>query len=110
MDDLQGETGMDTASLLTRLKAGEIVSLKGDEATRVLESFDLLEEKDTRLSGPIRILRVGEMVVVAERPEPGELVFRRMTDRAAADAFVKERLDTYERMWDGCGCRIDYHH
>ena len=23
--------------------------------------------------------------------------------------FVKGRLDTYERMWDGCGCRVSYY-
>ena len=29
------------------------------------------------------------------------------TDRKAR--FVAERMDQYERMWDGCGCRIDYY-
>jgi len=23
------------------------------------------------------------------------------------DEFVKDRLDFYERKWDGCGCKID---
>jgi hypothetical protein len=22
---------------------------------------------------------------------------------------VQRRLEQYERMWDGCGCRIDYY-
>ncbi len=30
-------------------------------------------------------------------------------DLEAARRFVEDRMETYERMWDGCGCRIDYH-
>jgi hypothetical protein len=36
-------------------------------------------------------------------------VIRRLADEAAAARFVADRLATYERMWDGCGCRIDYY-
>jgi len=25
-----------------------------------------------------------------------------------ADAFVRKRLEEYERMWDGCGVKVDY--
>ena len=25
-----------------------------------------------------------------------------------ARAFVEERLETYDRMWDGCGCKVHY--
>ena len=28
--------------------------------------------------------------------------------REAARRFVEHRLGQYERIWDGCGCRIDY--
>jgi hypothetical protein len=23
--------------------------------------------------------------------------------------FVRERLEAYDRMWDGCGCKVDYY-
>ena len=100
---------MERVELLSRLADGEVMPLRGGEAESILAGFELLREEDTRLSGPIRILRTGEMIVVAERPEPGVLVLRRLVDRAAADTFVRDRLETYERMWDGCGCRIDYY-
>jgi hypothetical protein len=100
---------MDNHELLSRLKAGEVVPLRGAEAESALAAFELVREEDARLFGPIRILRAGDDVLVAERPEPGELAFRRLAGLAEAEAFVRERLETYERMWDGCGCRIDYY-
>lgn len=27
----------------------------------------------------------------------------------AADAFVQKRMEEYERMWDGCGVKVDYY-
>jgi len=101
---------MQIEELQSRLESGEVVRLSGTGATEALAGFELVHEEDTRLAGPIRILRAGNLVAVAERPEPGELVFRRMEHQAAAEAFIKDRLETYERMWDGCGCRIDYDH
>jgi len=26
-----------------------------------------------------------------------------------AAKFVEERLDIYEKMWDGCGCKVKYY-
>ena len=57
----------------------------------------------------IRLLDLdGALFMQEQHPETHELLVRRFADRAAADAFVKDRLDTYERMWDGCGCKVHY--
>ena len=32
-----------------------------------------------------------------------------MEVRETAERFVEDRLSDYERMWDGCGCKIEYH-
>jgi len=32
-----------------------------------------------------------------------------MNSLKEAEDFVKDRLDFYERKWDGCGCKIDYY-
>jgi len=34
---------------------------------------------------------------------------RRLGGEDEARAFIRDRLDTYDRMWDGCGCKIDYY-
>ena len=30
-------------------------------------------------------------------------------DAGEARALVARRLETYDKMWDGCGCKVDYH-
>ncbi len=46
--------------------------------------------------------------MVQETTDKGKIVLRRFDSDGEAFRFVADRLDTYERMWDGCGCRIDY--
>jgi hypothetical protein len=36
-------------------------------------------------------------------------VIRRLTGAGEARALVARRLETYDKMWDGCGCKVDYH-
>ena len=33
---------------------------------------------------------------------------RVVADLEAAGRFVDNRLAAYDRMWDGCGCKVDY--
>jgi hypothetical protein len=94
--------------LIERLTKEPVVALDTTECDRLLESARLLREDDTTLAGAIRILAAGDVIVVQERSPRGERYARAMPSRAAADQFVDQRLATYEKMWDGCGCKIDY--
>jgi hypothetical protein len=44
-----------------------------------------------------------------EQPAPDERAVRRFASHEEANQFVQQRLKDYERMWDGCGCKIDYY-
>jgi 5S rRNA maturation endonuclease (ribonuclease M5) len=44
-----------------------------------------------------------------EEPNAKERTLRIMRDEDAAGQFIAERIETYERMWEGCGCKIDYY-
>lgn len=55
------------------------------------------------------LVRTGHGLAAVEEPKSRERVVRRLGDAATAAAFVKERLSDYERMWDGCGCKVDYY-
>jgi hypothetical protein len=46
--------------------------------------------------------------MVQEETPDRVVLTRRMATREAAEAFVNDRLEIYERMWDGCGCKINY--
>lgn len=99
---------MDIDDLLERLSDAARLGLSPDELAGLLEEAELVREEDTCISGMIRILRLKNTVLVQEQAPDREIVIRiRPTVEAAAE-FVAGRLETYERMWDGCGCKVDY--
>jgi hypothetical protein len=100
---------MTAEDLRRRVLAEGIVTLGSAEWTRVEGSFDEVERHDTFIAGDLVIARSGDVLVAVEEPMPGKRVIRRLDDESEARAFVRDRLDTYERMWDGCGCKVDYY-
>ena len=54
------------------------------------------------------VVRVGEELVAVEAPSRGARVARVLGSAADAQAFVRKRMAEYERMWDGCGVKVDY--
>jgi hypothetical protein len=85
------------------------VVLRAQELSVLLESAELLREEETCIAGKIRILRVDDRILVQEQaPETKDLIVRELPSKEDAERFLEDRLSTYERMWDGCGCKIDY--
>jgi hypothetical protein len=75
----------------------------------LLGSSETVREENTFMAGAIRILVIRDKVVVQEQtPDTADVIVRACSSRDEADRFVDERLSAYERMWDGCGCKIDY--
>jgi len=85
-----------------------VVDLSGVELDRLLRGAVIAEERNTLISGMIRVLEVGPVVLVQEETPDGRALLRRVASRAEADEFLADRLATYERMWDGCGCKVHY--
>ena len=48
------------------------------------------------------------LVVVQEQTSQGQLLGRVLPSVDEANRLVDDRLAAYDRMWNGCGCRIDY--
>ena len=99
---------MDNDDLLERLDEASRLNLSPDELADLLEEAELVREEDTCISGMIRILRLKNIVLVQEETPDHEIVIRIRPSVEAAEEFVAGRLETYERMWDGCGCKVDY--
>jgi len=95
--------------ILDQLGRQAIVTLGPEDLGGLLESAETVREVDTGISGRIRVLAVADNVIVQEQTPKGEVLVRRMSSLEEAERFVEQRLVAYERMWDGCGCRIDYH-
>jgi hypothetical protein len=100
---------VEPGDLIEGMVEGEVRSLVSDDLSGLLEAAETIRADNTRLSGWIRILSLEGRVVVQEETPDGEILLRRLGSRATAERFVQGRLADYERMWDGCGCRIDYH-
>ena len=80
-----------------------------NELDSIIKDSDIIQETDTLLSDYIRILKRDEEIFIQETSDKKEILIRKMNDMDEAKKFVKERLDFYERKWDGCGCKIDYY-
>jgi len=100
---------MSAETILTRLEQGEIVVTTPSEWEAVASAFEVLEEHDTQMAGMLWILRGPSGLVALEEPKRTERVLRPLHDPDQVRAFVDDRLATYERMWDGCGCRVEYY-
>ena len=75
----------------------------------VLNNSEILRVEDTYLSDFIRVIKYDEKLFVQETTFKKEIIIRKMDSMKEVDFFVQERLDYYERKWDGCGCKIDYY-
>lgn len=99
---------MTTDELNRRLLSETILTLEPAEWAGVSDAFEEVERHSTLIAGDLLIARGESGWVAVEEPSPRERVVRRLADEAEVRAFVKDRLDTYERMWDGCGCKVEY--
>jgi hypothetical protein len=83
--------------------------IEDEELRSVLDNSEILRIEDTYLSDFIRVIRYDEKLFIQETTFKKEIIIRKMDSMKEVDFFVKERLDFYERKWDGCGCKIDYY-
>lgn len=103
------ELRVSTEKLVAELHHRGLVAIDRDTLLELIDAADVLREDDTHLAGWIRILALGDSILVQEETPKGEVLVRRMASRESADSFVDLRIQSYERMWDGCGCKIDYY-
>ena len=97
------------SALAARLKAARIVPLTQGEWEAAAATFEEVERHDTGVAGDLLIVQGASGLAAVEAPTSGQQVIRALPDVDAARAFVQERMAQYERMWDGCGCKIDYY-
>ena len=100
---------MTSDELIGRLDAEMIVRLTTSDWNDLARDFEELERHATGMAGDLLVIRIQGGLAAVEQPSPGERVVRRLADPDEAHQFVARRLEEYERMWDGCGCRIDYY-
>ena len=100
---------MNKDEFVTLLRQGKIVILSSEEWQRFSVLFRVLEIHETGVAGQLVVLRGPTGIAIKEESKSGEFVVRPLDDEKKAEEFVQNRMSTYERMWDGCGCKIDYY-
>jgi hypothetical protein len=94
--------------ILRRLEESPIAELSKRELQELLGAAELLQEEETGICGPIRALRLAGAVLLQEQTDHDQILLRRLPSAEAARQLIAERLEIYERMWDGCGCKVHY--
>ena len=100
---------MTSEDLADRLRSERIVPMSEQEWVSVATDFDEVERHDTIVSGTLLIVQTPDGLAAVEQPKASQRVVRLLGNPETTHQFVKERLALYERMWDGCGCKIDYY-
>jgi len=100
---------MTNEELNRRLLSETVVTLQPAEWQQIEASFEEVERHPTLIAGDLLIVRDESGLVAVEEPSPRERVLRRLGGEDEVRRFVKDRLDTYDRMWDGCGCKVEYY-
>jgi hypothetical protein len=100
---------MEAKEIFTKALNSTYLIIKENELKSVLENSEIMRIEDTHLSDFIRVLKYKEKLFVQETTFKQEILIRKIDSMKDADFFVQERLDYYERKWDGCGCKIDYY-
>lgn len=95
--------------ILSELKERPFVKLEQDELDKFLSGVKTIREEDTYLCDIIRIVEYEGKILVQEKTDKNEILIRAMSSLEEAEKFIKERMDFYERKWDGCGCKVDYY-
>ena len=94
--------------ILPKLHKLDYIIITQAELDVLLSEVSVEAETDTQISGFLRILAHGNQLMVQEQSPRDEIFIRRMRSRAEAQKFIAERMTIYEKMWDGCGCKVDY--
>ena len=91
-----------------KVSLGGTVPLSASEWKEIASQFPVVERHDTQLAGHLLIIRLNGEYAAIEQPSRNARVARLLMGLEEVSAFVEKRLSEYERMWDGCGVKVDY--
>lgn len=95
--------------LISKLDEQNFVVISEQQLNELLNSSQIILEKDTRLRDFIRILRYEEKIFLQEKTNQGEIMLRKFSKEEDARKLLNDRMEIYDKMWDGCGCKINYY-
>lgn len=100
---------MEPLEIFNKASNSNYLIIDDNDLHLILESAEIIRTENTHLSDFIRLLKFNDNLFIQETTFKKEILIRKMNSIKDADHFIQERLDYYERKWDGCGCKIDYY-
>lgn len=98
-----------STAFVERFIGRKFLTVSEFELGELLSSSSIIFEQDTRIRDMIRILKVENNFFLQEKTNLGEIIIRQFDNEAGATKLVNERMEIYDKMWDGCGCKINYY-
>jgi hypothetical protein len=100
---------MNHERIISSIKKKKYLMISEPELNELLSHSKMIIEENTYISDKIRLLKFEDDLIIQEKSTKDEYLVRVMKTKKEAEEFIKERLDIYNRMWDGCGCKVDYY-
>jgi hypothetical protein len=100
---------MNLEKILISTKKKNYSIISKEDLNEILLKSKILIEKDTHISDKIRLLKFNDELILQEKTTKDEYLIRIMKSKEEAEELIKERLEIYDKMWDGCGCKVNYY-
>lgn len=100
---------MSPEKIIAATKKKKYYIVKKEDLKKLLIHSIIVIEKDTLISDKIRLLKFKDEMFIQEKTNKDEFLVRIIKTRKEAEEFIKQRLEIYDRMWDGCGCKVEYY-
>jgi len=100
---------MNINKVITSAKNKKYLEIGETDLNELLLNSKLIQEENTYISDKIRLLEINGNLILQEKTTKGEYLIRIINTIKEAKELIKDRLEIYEKMWDGCGCKVDYY-
>jgi hypothetical protein len=100
---------MDIQKIITDARKKKYLVVSEEVVTELKANSKLIIEENTYISDKIRLLKYKTDLLIQEKTTKHEYLIRVMKTKKEAEDFIKDRLEIYNRMWDGCGCKVKYY-
>jgi hypothetical protein len=100
---------MDPESIISSAKKKKYLIVSEPELNELLSQSNIIIEENTYISDKIRLLQFEDVLIIQEKTTKNEYLIRVMKTKKEAEELIKQRLEIYDKMWDGCGCKVEYY-
>lgn len=101
---------MDFSKFNIILQKNNYLMITEIELNDLLLKSQIIVEKDTLISDKIRLLKHSNQLILQEKTTKDEYLIRMVKSLEEGEELIKQRMEIYDRMWDGCGCKVDYYY